>query len=1750
MKNKCMRYLAAILCMAMLMSALPMNVWGQYAFAETGDEYVMQVSEIETASTDPTDTPTENPTDNLTDTPTENPTDNPTDTPTENPTDAPTENPTDNPTDTPTENPTDDPTDDPTENPTDDPTDTPTENPTEDPTDAPTEIPTEAPTEVPAEILLAEQAEAQLRQLVDEWIAELNAKHYSEDFDKVLWLHDRLLDHVSADDSLDAAQTAVAAIVDGKAGSVGYALAFEMLLNAADIENCIAFDGNNSKLAWNAVKMDGEWTHIDVFANDEAADEHTYFGMTDAAIARDHAYMHDVPACTGTSNNYFVHEAGYIACMDDTDFVSLFATAGTYKLYAATGNDIAAAVAAIPAEHGIVATVDQDGCYAVADVAFVVAKIIPAQESVTIGVSQKISLADWNAYPEAASASVSYASSSTKIATVSADGVVTGKKAGTAYITIQAESGASCEVKVVVCKAPSSIKLKASRSTLGVGETVKLSYTLSSKSAASVTFTSSDEAVATVDANGVVTAVGVGKCKITAKTHNGRKSSVTITVKKQPETLILSDQTLKLGVGQQYTLNCELDKGAVGTVAFGTTNAGIAEIDAQSGAIKALAIGECTIYAETYNGVHAECRLEVVSAPESIAIVADRTTIGRKETLQLRVETTPENSACSVSWKSSKTSVATVSKDGLVTAKKTGTVTITATTHNDKTATIKITIKKYPSSVKLDAERYTLGVGETVQLSATLSSGSAGSYSFSSADPAIASVDADGKLTAHAAGTVKITVKTFNGKKNTKTFTICEAPTSVTFSQSQLTIGSEDSFALKAAVNAGSAGSIRYTSSDSSVAAISEGNKLIAGAVGECTIAAETYNGKTAILSVKVIPAPESIAIVADRTTIGRKETLQLRVETTPEGSACSASWKSGKTSVATVSKDGLVTAKKAGTATITATSYNGKTATIKITVKKAPSSVKISADSKNLGVGETVQLSATLSSGSAGSYSFASSKPEIASVDANGKLTAHAVGSTKITVTTFNGKKSSATFEVLPAPTNIAIDGGNLVMGVDDSKALQAHVNAGAGGSIRYSIADATIAEINPVSGKISARAVGTTAITATTYNNLAATVMLEVKPAPTYIEFGSGTLYIGVGDSIQLNPEMDAGSAATLQYSTSKSKYATVNADGVVKGVRTGTAVITVKTHNGLKDTIKVVVKKAPSSVKLAEKAITLGVGETHALNASWTAGTYTSLSYASDSDAIATIDADGKVTAHNVGSTTLCVSTHNGKTAKCTLTVMQAPGYVQLTAPQEMGVGDSANLLAELSPNSASALKYSVSAGTAVKIDANGLVTAVEPGTATVRVQTYLADVWAEAEILVRPAPKQIVFDAESYIVNIDETLQLNPQVLPAGAYGDVRYEVETEGYFTIDANGLITPVRHGIARVKAYMYNGVYAYISIRVIDPNFPESIEIDETPTYLNEGDSFELSYTVFPDTAARDMVWTSSNKSIATISGDTIRAKSYGRATISGVSQLNPELTVKFTLIVLSEDRCLVMPERRTGTSGISANLRKIASVEDSAYRELDALYAQGVITQADYNKRKSIIANAFEMYAFPWMTTSYQAYWKAANSEDGAKDFKPGIVYYGLPYITSPWNNRLYNVDKALAQNRYTDSGKGYYLLNRSKLLDGMYCGNDCSAFVSMAIFGTSGPYYNDTTNGIATSAAFKTMLDYTDLRPGDLLNREGRHVVMFLYYANADRTQMVIIEQGGTEPAINTVSCSIKSVSSYQEENYIIRRLKTLG
>lgn len=157
--------------------------------------------------------------------------------------------------------------------------------------------------------------------------------------------------------------------------------------------------------------------------------------------------------------------------------------------------------------------------------------------------------------------------------------------------------------------------------------------------------------------------------------------------------------------------------------------------------------------------------------------------------------------------------------------------------------------------------------------------------------------------------------------------------------------------------------------------------------------------------NLSIFSYPVTISSTSIKLKVSEKSTLTAKVG----GVKVKPKWKSSNESVATVSSSGVVTAKKTGTANISAT-INGTTSTCKVTVY-IPASITLNKTKVSINKGNTLQLKATVK-GASKTVTWKSSKPSIASVDKNGKVTAKKAGSTTITATA-NGVIAKCTITV-----------------------------------------------------------------------------------------------------------------------------------------------------------------------------------------------------------------------------------------------------------------------------------------------------------------------------------------------------------------------------------------------------------------------------------------------------------------------------------------------------------------------------------------------------------------------------------------------------------------------------------------------------------------------------------------------------------------------------------------------------------------
>ena len=334
-----------------------------------------------------------------------------------------------------------------------------------------------------------------------------------------------------------------------------------------------------------------------------------------------------------------------------------------------------------------------------------------------------------------------------------------------------------------------NITLSSESISLVEGDNETLTATVSPSNATNkkVIWTSTDGSIASVD-NGKVTALKPGKTTIKATSDDGGKTAtcqVTVNARVyNVESVSLDKTNITLTEGDSETLTATVSPSNATNknVRWKSSNTSVATVS--NGKVSALKEGTATITVMTDDGGKtATCQVTVnakVYKVESVSLDRTSITLTEGDSQTLTATVSPSNATNkNVSWKSSSTSVATVS-NGKVTALKAGTASITVTTEDGgKTATCQVTVNARVynvESVSLDKTSITLTEGDSQTLTATVSPSNATNknVSWKSSNTSVATVS-NGKVTALKAGTATITVTTDDGGKTATCMVTVEA---------------------------------------------------------------------------------------------------------------------------------------------------------------------------------------------------------------------------------------------------------------------------------------------------------------------------------------------------------------------------------------------------------------------------------------------------------------------------------------------------------------------------------------------------------------------------------------------------------------------------------------------------------------------------------------------------------------------------------------------------------------------------------------------------------------------------------------------------------------------------------------------------------------------------------------------------------------------------------------------------------------
>ncbi|WP_294581720.1 Ig-like domain-containing protein, partial [uncultured Thomasclavelia sp.] len=213
-----------------------------------------------------------------------------------------------------------------------------------------------------------------------------------------------------------------------------------------------------------------------------------------------------------------------------------------------------------------------------------------------------------------------------------------------------------------------------------------------------LSWTSSNPSIVSVDQNGNIVSYAAGTATITATTVNGLSANCKVTVIIPITEITLNETAITLEKGDSKTLkatiepeNTTLDK----TISWSSENEQVAKVN-QNGKVTAVDAGTTNIVATASNGVTTKCSITVTSKITSISLNKSelQLQVSKNQTLEATINPSNTTDDKTLTWKSSDTDIATVDNNGKVTAQNIGTATITVTASNGISASCKVTVVK------------------------------------------------------------------------------------------------------------------------------------------------------------------------------------------------------------------------------------------------------------------------------------------------------------------------------------------------------------------------------------------------------------------------------------------------------------------------------------------------------------------------------------------------------------------------------------------------------------------------------------------------------------------------------------------------------------------------------------------------------------------------------------------------------------------------------------------------------------------------------------------------------------------------------------------------------------------------------------------------------------------------------------------------------------------------------------------------
>lgn len=426
-------------------------------------------------------------------------------------------------------------------------------------------------------------------------------------------------------------------------------------------------------------------------------------------------------------------------------------------------------------------------------------------------------------------------------------------------------------------------------------------------------------------------------------------------------------------------------------------------------------------------------------------------------------------------------------------------------------------------------------------------------------------------------------------------------------------------------------------------------------------------------------------------------------------------------------------------------------------------------------------------------------------------------------------------------------------------------------------------------------------------------------VNAQTTGVTLKKNEIILGVGYSETLKYNIGDGlNSSNIVWTSSNSKVATVDSNGKVTAVSNsnGQDVYITASINGYSSTCKITVSDdyvATRGISLNKSTLNILINSTDTLIATLnpTNATNKEIIWTSSDNSIATVDSNGKITAKKLG-TTIITATSNGYSSTCTIKVVDVVALKGITISKtNLTIKEKASskLTINYSPSNATNKKitWKSSNTNVVKVDANGNVSGINPGSATITVVSNDGGHVATCKITVEALSKKVSsvsLDKTELILIAGSEDTLTATINPSYAENkNITWETSDKSIATVK-DGKVKAIKAGTAEIKVITEDGQKEAICKVIVKSPPIESISFKEETKTVFVGTSEKLITVSNPINATiENPIWTSSNPNIAEVKDGIINALSVGETTIT-ISNEDNTITASINIIVVEEPK------------------------------------------------------------------------------------------------------------------------------------------------------------------------------------------------------------------------------------------------------